>query len=761
MRINNPNSNYVINRKTNLVEILSTFERNKGFPITVSNDDGTIFGIVSKGDLINKLASLKDIDTNSYLTENLVNKYPLVGHLNDSLETIQGYLEPVNINALPIIDQRRKIIKIITKESPAITLQKNQITDQSFPYLIAEIGVNHNGDIAIAKELIIEASKAKCNAVKFQHRSENTYSRDDLNSFDLGTQYIISEVNRTNLKINELESCCDLAEELGLAIIVTPFDEMALNEILNSKIKLSALKIASCDLTNLSLIKNCSGTNLPLIISTGMSYEREILKTSRYLLDSMVEHAFLHCNSTYPTPIEDINLNYINRLKEITNVIVGYSSHDGNINIPLNSIAHGAKIIEFHITKSKDAQGTDHRASIETKFLKGFIDQAKILFYSSGKRVPRKPSQGELANRLSLGKSFALNKNMKKGDKINNDDLILLSPGCGLSYSQKNKLVGKVLRKDCLSHQILKIDDVENLIILSKDNVQKTLNNLVNYGYKAGIPVRYHDFHFFNNLFNPRMLEFHMSDRDLNLSPKVYLNNKFIDVDLIVHGVEQFEDGFIFDLSSSDEYTLNRSFTEIERLIKHIDNLRNHFKDVNKIPIVLNVGGFTKDNFVREEMYKYMFEKLTINLQKINRIYSGYDFMPQTMPPFPWHQGGRSFHNLITKLSRLKDFLNCTDNKVCLDISHTALSCFHFKENIIEHIQACKNRIGHIHLSDAQGANSEGLEVGNGILDFKEIHKAIKQSNEIFYIIPEIWQGHLNGGEAFYRSFKSFLEFIE
>ena len=158
----------------------------------------------------------------------------------------------------------------------------------------------------------------------------------------------------------EIEECCKLAKDLNLEIILTPFDEIALNEICDSKINLSAIKIASCDLTNASLIKAAANLEIPLIVSTGMSYEREILKTSIQLRNLFVDHAFLHCNSTYPSPIEDSNLKYISRLKDITKTIVGYSSHEGDMTIPLCSISHGAQIVEFHITRSRESKGTDH-----------------------------------------------------------------------------------------------------------------------------------------------------------------------------------------------------------------------------------------------------------------------------------------------------------------------------------------------------------------------------------------------------------------
>ena len=273
----------------------------------------------------------------------------------------------------------------------------------------------------------------------------------DLNTFDLGAQYIYSEIERTRLSIEDLRDCCNFAREQKLEVIVTPFDEIALQELLGSNICLSALKIASCDLTNIPLIKKCAETGLPLILSTGMSFEREIRATSQFLQSILAEHAFLHCNSTYPSPPTDINLAYISRLKEITKSVVGYSSHDGNTLIPCGAIAHGARIVEFHITRSHESKGTDHRASIQSSDLEMFVANCELMFRACGNTTPRKPSQGELSNRQALGKSYAYRRDLQAGHVINNEDLLLMSPGSGYKYEEAGQIIKTRLARDVKS----------------------------------------------------------------------------------------------------------------------------------------------------------------------------------------------------------------------------------------------------------------------------------------------------------------------
>jgi N-acetylneuraminate synthase len=149
-----------------------------------------------------------------------------------------------------------------------------------------------------------------------------------------------------------------------------------------------------------------------------------------------------------------------------------------------------------------------------------------------------------------------------------------------------------------------------------------------------------------------------------------------------------------------------------------------------------------------------------MSLLKLRKLYPGYNFLPQTMPPFPWHQGGRSFHNLLTSLDRVKDFVAATDTDFCFDVSHSALSCNFYGENIHDHINAMNGRISHIHLSDAQGTNAEGLEIGDGCIDFRKLHNYFNTQNKTTFMVPEIWQGHLNEGEKFASSIVRYNRFI-
>ena len=754
-----PNEPFVINESSKLKDALIQLKTTKGFPLVVIDNNNNLTGILSSGDIARYLEKQDKFNINYCRVIEIANKNPLLAHSSDNIETVKEYLSSSLIRTLPIVDYKRKLVKIVTNSKPTIEIDSVIIGDENQPFIIAEIGVNHNGKKEEAKYLIDQASDAKFNAVKFQHRSENLYNRQNINTFDLGTQYIISEIDRTKLSIEDLKECSEYAKEKKLSLIITPFDIDALKELEPMMDGISALKIASCDLMNHELINACIEKNKPLILSTGMSYEHEIMATSQLLLSRMCEHAFLHCCSTYPAPVEDINLKYIDRLFDITEGVIGYSSHDGKGLIPCLAIAKGADLIEVHITRTHSQKGTDHKASITVNNLNNFIDICRESYLARGHAKPRKPSQGELSNKLSLGKSLALNTDKKDGDIINMEDLILVSPGTGYQPNETLKVIGKKLIKEKKRGNLLTVYDIDSNESIEIPNMISITNNLKEKGYEVGIPVRYHDVKDLSKIYNFSMYEFHMSDRDLRLEPANFLDKRFQDRKMIIHAIEQFEDGFIFDLASSDQTIIERSLKEVERLNNHIEKMKIYFKN-KRIPVVINIGGHSNYSFDSKKEASKKLKNAIKNLELISKKYPLLEFLPQTMPPYPWHQGGRSYHNILTNYDYIEAFLSLSEASICLDISHTYLSANYWDENFLDYIKLLANRIKHIHLADARGINGEGLEVGDGTINFLELHKAIKYKKNKSYLIPEIWQGHLNKGTKFFNALNRFNEII-
>ena len=318
------------------------------------------------------------------------------------------------------------------------------------PVLIAEIGVNHDGDMAKARLLIDQAKKAKADFVKFQHRSlVDTYiGFEGNNASELSTESTLDHLRKVNLSIEQLNELFEYARNVGIPPLCTPFDLVSLGEVLS--LDPVALKIASADLLNFDLIEAAAKTHLPLILSTGMHTEDEIIAAVNFVRLHTADFIILHCVSSYPAESSSLNLIYIQRLKELCGCIVGYSSHDNGNLASLSSVALGAAVVEKHLTWSRQAEGPDHNASIEFPELQSLSKQIKDVYASVGnlKAEGKKLSQGELMNRANLSKGLYATRLIKAGEVLTNGDLICRSPGIGIPCSSKKFALGRpVLRK--------------------------------------------------------------------------------------------------------------------------------------------------------------------------------------------------------------------------------------------------------------------------------------------------------------------------
>ena len=240
-------------------------------------------------------------------------------------------------------------------------------------FIIAEIGNNHNGSFDRAKKMIDLAIEMGVDCVKFQMRHlDQVYRQKSLTKSgeDLGTEYIIDLLDRFELSVGEHRALSNYCKEKGILYMCTPWDLKSI-EVLES-FDVKAYKVASADLTNLPLLDQLAKTNKPLILSTGMSKVEEVEKVKEFLEKRNVDFIFLHCNSTYPAPFHDINLNWIKSLRKIHSYI-GYSGHERGISVSLAAVTLGCTVLERHFTLDRNMEGPDHAASLEFKEFKSLI----------------------------------------------------------------------------------------------------------------------------------------------------------------------------------------------------------------------------------------------------------------------------------------------------------------------------------------------------------------------------------------------------
>ncbi len=254
-------------------------------------------------------------------------------------------------------------------------INNREIKNFTKPYVIAEIGINHNGSIALAKMLIDIAVAAKCDAVKFQKRDiDVVYTKEELSK---ERKSVFGNTNgdlKRGLEFNfaEYQELFNYAKEKGIDIFASPWDSNSVDFL--EKLNPSCYKIASASLTDTKLLAKVRATNKPVIISVGMSNASEIDQAVSYFNKDQL--AILSCVSTYPTDIKDMNLNKIKTLQaKYPEIPIGYSGHEEGILPTLIATALGAAIIERHITVSKDIWGSDQKASLEPRELQEMVQK--------------------------------------------------------------------------------------------------------------------------------------------------------------------------------------------------------------------------------------------------------------------------------------------------------------------------------------------------------------------------------------------------
>lgn len=607
-------------------------------------------------------------------------------------------------------------------------------------FIIAEIGNNHNGDKQKAKLLIDKAIKIGADCAKFQMRHlDNVYRQKSLQKTgeDLGTEYILDLLERFELSVDDHKELKNYCDEKGIIYLCTPWDNKSVDTLENFDVL--SYKVASADLTNIPLLERLAKTKKPLILSTGMSTVKEIDFTINFLNKNNIEFCLLHCNSTYPAPVQDINLNWMDVLKN-KHPNIGYSGHERGINISLAAVAKGAKILERHFTLDRNMEGPDHAASLEENEFSNLVTGSREIYEALGNNISnnRVFSQGEMINRENLGKSIVASKKLNKGHILTREDLNVLSPGQGLSPQFIEDLIGTKINRNMSSEDYFYESDLKN---------EQEINKKFDFKRPWGIPVRYHDYMKFKSMIKPDFFEFHLSYSDMELNINKFISEKQ-DCGFVVHAPELFKDSHLMDLTTDDSLYRKISMTETQKVINITREINKKFPNEKLPMIVANVGGFSMDKpFPKDKREKY-YNQFFKSLKELDT--TGVEIIPQTMAPFPWHFGGQRYQNIFVDADEIVHYCEQYDIRICFDISHSKLTCNHFKYDFYEFTEKLAPYTAHIHMGDSTGVNGEGLQIGDGEIDFKKVCDIFNKKCPNAYFIPEIWQGHKNNGEGFW-----------
>lgn len=737
MRIESSILDYTILSEENLLEALKKISRNKSQIIFCVNDSGVLEGVMTDGDFRRWVIANDNISMEVPVREIMQKEFFSLPLSSNPEEINSGFDE--KISAIPLVDKRNRICAIAWKGDRTIRIGNFEISHKSPTFIIAEIGVNHNGDVKLGKKMIEMAGKAGADCVKFQMRNmKSLYGEDDIQfeSEDLGSQYTIDLLNKTLLSKAQMFELFDYCYEMGVIPLCTPWDLNSVQDLIEYNIP--AFKIASADLTNTEMIEKIVQANKPVIMSTGMSREDEIVQAQMIFKKAGTPLILLHCNSTYPAPFKDLNMRYLARLKELCNCPIGYSGHERGFHIPLVAVTMGAKVIEKHFTTDRTLPGRDHKVSLLPEEFAQMVQQIRSVEMSLGTGLKSDISQGEMMNREILAKSLCAATDITENSVITREMITIKSPGKGLQPNYMLDLIGKKTRRAIRQGGYFYVSDTKEKATEPKDYAVRR---------KWGVPVRFHDFNTLLPLSNMDFVEFHLSYADLDVNFKDYLETT-CKCGFTVHSPDLFSNDHIINLASFDKEHHKRSIQYLQDVLNLTRDLKEYFPSEEKPFVIASLGGFTENAPLPLDERAHHYNRVAEGISQLNL--DGVELLPQTLPPYPWYLGGQLFCNLFVDAEDTVEFCKEMGLRVCFDVSHSKLACNEQKISFSDFVRQVGPITAHLHLADSKGTDGEGLQISEGEIDFAQLSSQLDDYCPHATFIPEIWQGHKNDGESFW-----------
>ncbi|MEH1739361.1 N-acetylneuraminate synthase [Fusobacterium varium] len=333
-------------------------------------------------------------------------------------------------------------------------------------FIIAEAGVNHNGNINLAYKMVDEAKKAGVDCIKFQtfktekiiYKEAKKAEYQEKNTENKETQYeMLKKLELTYDEFKKLKKYC---EEKEIMFLSTPDEEESLNFLID-ELNMEIVKIGSGEITNYIYLEKIAQKNKPIILSTGMSTLGEVEKSLEIIRKyNNQKITLLHCTTNYPCPVEEVNLKAMLTLKEAFKLDIGYSDHTLGIEIPIAATALGATVIEKHFTLDKNLDGPDHKASLEPLELAKMVEAIRNIEKALGNGI-KQPNASENKIKEVIRRKIIVFKNLKKGDILKEEDLIFKRSNNGIEAEFYKMIIGKKIKRDLKEETIISWDDLE------------------------------------------------------------------------------------------------------------------------------------------------------------------------------------------------------------------------------------------------------------------------------------------------------------
>lgn len=398
-------------------------------------------------DLFSSFSNLKIDTTERTDQDNFLSYYLISG---EKKETISGS----EFSSPSLLTNLKIGLKLVGEKQPC--------------FVIAEAGVNHNGNIEIAKQLIDKAKEIGVDAVKFQTWiTEEIVTKEAIKAEyqkeNWGSNSFYDEIKKLELSHQQYKELFDYAEKAGILCLSTPDDIKSLNYLVD-QCEMKAIKVGSGTITDFRLLteisKKAREKKIPILLSTGMSTLEEVEEAYQILSGGENQVALFHCTSNYPAKLENVNLLAMQTLKSKFNTVVGYSDHTLDRVTPIAAIALGAKIYEKHFTLDKKMPGPDHQASFNPQEFSQLLEDIRMTEKSLG-HPDKKPVKDEEEIINVIRRSIVVDRPVKKGEIIKAEDLTFKIPGSGLSPKEIGSILGKTVKHDLAQDQQIKIEDLE------------------------------------------------------------------------------------------------------------------------------------------------------------------------------------------------------------------------------------------------------------------------------------------------------------
>ena len=591
--------------------------------------------------------------------------------------------------------------------------------------MIAEIGINHDGDIDKARRLIQQSRDAGCNGIKFQYRNIKTAYTSSAN--EIGDEIILTQIKRTYLDAGKILELRDFARSIGIDAGISFFTTEDLKDFNDLTSDFDFYKIPSAELLNLDLIRNLLETGKHVYISVGMHKESEIEYVFN-AINNYMNWTPMHCISNYPVADHNTSLGYIKFLSEKWNREVGYSSHDENWENNLIAISLGATVIERHITEEKSAEGLDHSSSSNFDELVKICHYAREFDEITSGNAPRIPNQGELLNKQNLGRSFYALRDFEVGEILVLSDFEYRIPQIGIGISDLDryldrKIVTKLDEGQVLTHQHF----LENRLQVDKEAFETSRRNSVS------SPVRLSDYWAIREELPVGAYEFHLSYKEVASDLLKYsfdAKDRFS-----VHLPDYIDSTTLIDPFSQDIRIRESSRDCISKVIAFSEKLARETGET--VPIVASLAGIGMERKSFYPQAKELFSEFYSELAPLTL---------QWLPPYAWYFGGSIKLSNVNNLEDIS-WISKFDLPITLDTSHLLLGQTAFGYEARDVIERLYRNIIHWHISDAAGFDGEGLPIGEGGPENEQLISGVIDQSGIKVI--EVWQGHFYNYEGF------------